>query len=200
MSNLFTRHHYDINEQNLFNKSNNDTSLYMLNSEVTENTSACYASVGFINGQSQVARPMTTENMMDLGTKTDIETRLQNRHKELNSFERTNKDYEKFKTTIPTECLTSNNITNEDSRFTNPIDYSFTPYLFINLQEPIIQDTTFESLNRGGSSSRYESKKQKFTLKPKEFATAPVNNLDLYNGLLPLNLPVVPAYKQTDSF
>ena len=153
MANLFTRHHYDTNEMQLFNKANTNTISYVLNETATENMSACYAPVGFINSQSQISRPMTTENMLDLGTKVDIETKLQNRHKELNSFERTNKDYEKVSINTPSDCNTKENITNEDSRFTNPIvnyremntiDYSFTPYLFINLEQPIIDDTTFK--------------------------------------------------------
>lgn len=178
MSNLFTRHYYDTDNSKLFDKSNKDINSYTMDETTHESNSVCYGS--FLNAQSQVARPQTKEGMFDLGTKVDIETKLQNRHVELNSMDRNNKDYEKIDVKVPNQCNLKEMMLNEDSRFTNPIvnyremytiDYSFTPYLIINPQDPVVNNATFLPPTRNGDSSRLSAKKDKYDLKPKEFAT-----------------------------
>ena len=208
MANLFTRHNNDMNETMLFNKSNADYSNLVLNANVAENSSACYNNIGSVNAQSQMSRPMTQEGMLDLGMKADIETKLQNRHKELNSNERTNKDYINFVNNQPSECNTNETMTNEDTRFTNPIanyremntsEYIFNPYLFINYQQAVVDNTSFLPPTRNGTSSRFDSKKTKFNLKPKEFITSKSDSekLDVYKNLLPKKQTVTPAYNYT---
>jgi hypothetical protein len=186
MANLFTRHHNDSVEINSNYKANKDINSIIMDKSVNDNKYACYSNSSFINAQSQAARPMTSEGVLDLGVKTDIETRLQNRHKELNSMERTNKDYEKYPTKMSETCIAPLNVTNEDSRFTNPIvnyremntsEYNFNPYLFIDFQKVVVDNTIFLPPTRNGESSRFDSKKGKYSLKPKEFATIkPVTN------------------------
>ena len=192
----------------LFEKSNTDYYSYVSNYKVAENSDACYGTVGLPNAQSQISRPMN-EGMLDLGIKTEIETQIQNRHKELNSFERTNKDYEKTalkNNTVPTNCTTKETMANEDTRFTNPVvnyremntgAYNFNPYLPVDFQKAVYDNNLFLPPTRNGASSRFDSKKDKYDLKPKEFAVAnpDADYIKLYSGLLPRKQPIVPAFQ-----
>lgn len=207
MANLFTRPNYDINDTMSFNKTNSDYYSYVSNYKVAENAQACYGINGLPNAQSQIARPMN-EGMLDLGVKAEIETQLQNRHKELNSPQRTNKDYETTslkKNTTPGDCSSKETMSNEDSRFTSPIinfremntsEYNFNPYLPVDFQKAVVDNTMFLPPTRNGSSSRFDSKKDKYDLKPKEFAVVKPD-VDYAKGLLPVKTTVVPAYQYT---
>ena len=207
MANLFTRPNYDINDTMSFNKSNSDYYSYVSNYKVAENAEACYGTVGLQNAQSQISRPMN-EGMLDLGIKTEIETQIQNRHKELNSPERTNKDYEKTavkNNKTPSNCTSKETMTGEDTRFTNPIvnyremntaEYNFNPYLPVDFQKAVVDNTLFLPPTRNGASSRFDSKKDKYDLKPKEFAVAKpdADYIKLYSGLMPLKSKMVSAF------
>jgi hypothetical protein len=207
MANLFTRPNNDLTDTMSFNRSNNDYYQYTSDTTFGENQNACYSNVGLPNAQSQISRPMQ-EGMMDLGIKADIETRLQNRHKELNSVERNNKDYEKFSMQSPGTCNTKETMTSEDSRFTNPIvnyremntsNFIINPYMFVNVQAAVVDNTLFLPPTRNGESSRFDAKKSKYDLKPKEFATSKPESYyqDIFSGLLPVKQVVKPAYDYT---
>jgi hypothetical protein len=208
MAYQFTRPNNDLTDTLAFNKSNNDYYQYTSDTTFGENKNFCYSNVGLPNAQSQISRPMTQEGMMDLGIKTDIETRVQNRHKELNSSERNNKDYEKFSVQSPGICGTKETMTSEDSRFTNPIvnyremntsNYIINPYMFVNVQAAVVDNTLFLPPTRNGESSRFDAKKAKYDLKPKEFATSKPESYyeNIYSGLLPVKQVVKPAYDYT---
>lgn len=208
MANLYTRHHNDISNIDMFNNSNASYYSLITDATVAENEKPCYASIGLQNAKSQIARPMTNKGQLDLGTLADVESKIQNRHKELNSNDRNNKDYEKVSLTTPSDCSTNDTITNEDSRFTNPIvnfremntiEYAYTPYLFVDLQKAVYNNTTFLTPDRNGVSSRFESKKDKYDLKPKEFATAKPDTYytELYSGLMPKKQATTTAYDYT---
>jgi hypothetical protein len=204
MANYFTRHHNDLIEDTLFNKSNKDINMIIMDKSVQENNNFCYAPTGLVGSQSELSRPIK-EGMLDLGTKADIESKLMNRHVELNSMDRTNKDYANIATQDPSQCNLVENLMNEDSRFTNPIvnyremntaEYNFNPYLFVNYQQVVVDNTLFLPPSRGGDSSRYASKVSRYNLKPKEFATLnPLKNFsEESSGYLPIKAKAVPAY------
>ena len=207
MANLFTRPNYDINDVMIFDRNNSDYYSYVTNYKTAENTQACYGLTGLPNAQSQISRPMN-EGMLDLGSKVEIETLLQNRHVELNSLKQTNKDYETTslkKNTIPADCSSKETMTNEDSRFTNPIvnfremntsEYNFNPYLPVDFQKAVVNNEIFLPPTRNGISSRFDAKKDKYNLKPKEFAVVK-QNVDYAKGLLPVKSVPVPAYQYT---
>ena len=208
MAYQFTRHHNDLNDTLANTKSNNDYYKYTSDKTFSENTNFCYSNVGLPNAQSQISRPINQEGMMDLGVKTDIETKIQNRHKELNSIERNNKDYEKFSIQSPGTCGTKETMTSEDSRFTSPIvnyremntsDYIINPYMFVNVQAAVVDNTLFLPPTRNGESSRFDAKKSKYDLKPKEFATSKPESYyeNIYSGLLPVKQTLKPAYDYT---
>lgn len=210
MANLFTRHHNDINDTTMFNKSNNNYYSLVSDASVAENLTQCYASVGLPNAKSQIARPMINNGQLDLGKLVDIESKVQNRHKELNSDERNNKDYSSIATDIPQNCVLKENMSSEDSRFTNPIvnyremnttEYNYNPYLFVDMQKAVYDNTTFLSPTRSGASSRFDAKKDKYDFKPKQFATAKPESYytELYKGLMPQKIAPVPAYNYSFS-
>jgi hypothetical protein len=202
MSNFFTRNRNDLDQLKLYTQSNNDSSTYILDKSVQENMSSCYATSNQIYAQSQIARPIDSEGFLDLATKVDIESKLRNQHLELNSSARNNKDYEKFTMSNPSMCNTKENMRNEDSRFIAPIvnfremytaDYSFTPYLYINPQDALVNNALFLPPTRGGASSRFDAKDDKFKLKPKQFADVSAKPIPI-ERLLPTKREVVPAY------
>ena len=116
MTYQFTRHHNDMDDTKLFDNSNKNALSLIIDNSVKENQSFCYSSNGFINAQSQVSRPMK-EGMLDLGSKADIESKLQNRHKELNSIERNNTDYKNVPINNPDQCKAVENMNNEDINY-----------------------------------------------------------------------------------
>ena len=204
MANYFTRHHNDKESSILFDKSNKDLNMIVMDKSVQENSSFCYASSGSINSQSQIARPIK-EGMLDLGTKADIESKLMNRHKELNSSERTNKDYAAVPVNDPGQCSLVENLMNEDSRYTNPvvnyremntISYAFNPYLPIDLQQVVLDNKMFLPPTRGGNSSRIDAKSGQYGLLPKEFATISpqVDFIAAAANYLPVKQKATPAY------
>ena len=208
MAYQFTRHHNDLDDTKLFDNSNKNALSLVIDNSVVENQSYCYSSNGFINAQSQMSRPMK-EGMLDLGSKADIESKLQNRHKELNSIERNNTDYKNVKVDLPNQCGLKENMNNEDTRFTNPIanyremntsQYIFNPYLFINYQQVVVDNTLFLPPTRSGDSSRYDAKKDKYNMTNTEYVKsviakpAPYDYTELYSGLLPQKTKATPAY------
>jgi hypothetical protein len=206
MANLFTRHHNDVNDTIMFNKSNSSYYSIVSDNKVAENTTSCYATVGLPNAKSQISRPMKNNGELDIPTLVDIETKIQNRHKELNSEERNNKDYSRVSISTPTTCTSKETMTSEDTRFTNPIvnyremnttEYKYTPYLFVDMQKAVYDNTEFLSPTRNGVSSRFESKREKYDYKPKEFATVKPESYytELYSGLMPKKMVNTPAYK-----
>jgi len=208
MAYQFTRHHNDVDDTKLFDNSNKNALSLVIDNSVVENKSYCYSSNGFINSQSQMSRPMK-EGMLDLGSKVDIESKLQNRHKELYSIERNNTDFMNVKVDLPKQCNTAETMNNEDTRFTFPIanyremdtsEYIFNPYLFINYQQVVVDNTLFLPPTRNGDSSRYDSKKDKFNMTNTEYVKnvkdkpTAYDYTELYSGLLPLKSQTKPAY------
>ena len=146
---------------------------------------------------------------LNFGLKTDVENRLMNRGYELNNEKgRTNKDYMTNNGTAPRTCpTTKETLTNEDSRFTNPVvnyremytaPYNFVPYMFIDYQTTLASNVKQMNPNRYGESSRYISKEAKYSFAPKQFATSSskVQHTDLVTGLLPnkYNPTITPPY------
>jgi len=196
MSNLYTRVRYDANMQPTLDKFTTDANVLILDKTVKENTNACYSSTGMGNGPSHIVRPMNGLDL-DLGQKIELENFVMNRNKELNDEKgRTNKDYEKNNGNIPSECGVKETLTNENSRFTNPVvdyremytaPYNFTPYMFIDYQKTLASNEKQMTPSRYGVSSRYSSKEDKFKFTPKQFATTAkkTDQTVLVGGLLP---------------
>jgi hypothetical protein len=200
MSNISTRVRYDQEELSLFDKTNTDSNVLLLDKSVKENNSACYAEAGARSALSEMRRPMNG-NDLDLGLKVDIESRLMNRGYELNNHQgRTNKDFETNNGVEPGLCGMRETLNFENSRYTNPVvdyremytaNYAFTPYLFVSPQEVMAMNDRFMNPNRYGESSRYATKESKYDVKPKQFAslTPQQNYTDLVKGLLPNRTP-----------
>lgn len=211
MSNLSSRVRYDAPELSLFDKTNKDANLLLLDRSVKENNSACYAPAGSRNAMSEMTRTMEGMNF-NFGLKTDLENRLMNRGYELNNDQgRTNKDYMSNNGVAPATCADSKEtLAFEDSRFTNPVvnyremytaPYAFTPYLFVNPQTVTAENTNFMTPNRYGDSSRITAKTEKYALKPKEFATVQkqVDYVNLYKSVVPNRISgqtIIPPYAQ----
>jgi len=176
---MYTSHKNDKVEFGQYNISTNSHYDYMTEKNVRENNSACYHETNG-SGASFLSRPMMGK-LLDLGIKTEIESTVQNRHLELSSNKRYNKDHEKFKTVHPDTCDLKKNMTNEDSRFTTPIvhnremytaNYKFTPCLHYDVQSVFAtNDMRMSPHQIGGSSSRYDGKKEQFLWKPKDYAS-----------------------------
>lgn len=204
MSNLSTRVIYDANELSMFDKSNKDANLLIMDESVKENNNACYAPAGSRNAISQMTRPMVGTKLSFVN-KVDIENRITNRGYELNNDSgRTNKDYMSNIGIVPSECNVKETLTNEDSRFTNPVvnyremytaPYAFTPYLFVSPQAVTAENERMMNPSRYGESSRYSAKVAKYDLKPKQFSSInkPVDYKELYASVLPTYTKVAPA-------
>lgn len=196
MSNISTRVRYDLDQLSMFDKTNTDSNKIVLDRSVKENLTACYANFGGRSAISEMKRTMEGVDL-DLGLKTDLESRIMNRNYELNNNKgRTNKDYETNNGADPNLCPMKETMAFEDSRFTNPVvnyremytaDYAFTPYLFVSPQEVTSMNDRFMNPNRYGESSRYVNKADKYDIKPKQFAklTKSVDYNDLVKGLIP---------------
>jgi hypothetical protein len=207
MSNLYTRVRYDAEMQPNLAKLATDANVLVMDKSVKESNNSCYASNGAGNSASHLVRPMNGSNL-NLGQKVEVENFVMNRNKELNDEKgRTNKDYEKNNGNVPSECNVKETLTNENSRYTNPIvdyremytaPYNFVPYMFIDYQKTLASNEKQMMPNRYGESSRYVSKEAKYSFTPKQFATTAtkVNYNDLVNGLLPnVNNPTItPPY------
>lgn len=212
MANIFTRSNYDPAELQMRDATVKNTNDYVMNLTSAENTNACYAPAGARNTVSQLSRPLTNEGFLDFGSKVEIENKLLNRHLPLNSFDRTNKDYTKVNVASPNTCgSVVENLTNEDSRFTHPITdfremktdaYNFTPYLHMNPQNVVNENTDFMSpLGRNGRSSRYSAKEDRYSRKGAQESIKSKENLnfrEIHEGLLPVNTKPVPAYDSTN--
>jgi hypothetical protein len=196
MSNLSSRVKYDANELSMFDKSNKDANVIVLDPTVKESNSACYSPAGGINAKSHVSRPMDGSTLK-FGELADVENRLMNRGYELNNDKgRTNTDYAVNYGKAPVTCEGDDKVMNENSRYTNPIvdyremytaPYNFTPYLFVSPQQVTSDNDNFMSPDRYGQSSRYSAKNDKYNLKPKQFSSVnkPVDYNELVKGLLP---------------
>ncbi len=196
MSNLSTRVKYDANQLSLFDKSNKDVNVIVLDPSVKESNAACYSTVGAINSKSQISRPMNGSKL-NFGELADVENRLMNRGYELNNDQgRTNIDFSTNYGSEPGMCGEDVKVLNENSRYTNPVidyremytaPYNFTPYLFVSPQQVTADNDNHMTPNRYGESSRYSSKSSKYDLKPKQFSSVnkPVEYNELVKGLLP---------------
>jgi hypothetical protein len=197
MANISTRVRYDQEQLTVFDKSNKDANLLVLDKTVKESKNACYAAAGCRNAQSQDTRPIFEGYQLDWGHMAENETKLQNRDYELNDHKgRNNKDYTNDVGQVTPSCNIKESLAFEDSRFTNPVvdyremytaDYAFNPYLFVSPQTVTAMNNRFMNPNRYGESSRYSSKNDRYNLTPKQFATAEktVDYISLTQGLLP---------------
>jgi len=162
----FTRSKYDLSELEQLDAQNLNKTNYMLNIDAHENKSSCYPNSDIRNSVSQISKPIS-DGKLNLYSKADIESKLQNRHVELNSIDKLNNDFNKVKINNPTNCNVESYIGYEDTRFTHPIEsyrelntmeYKFSPYLHINPQNVMAENNYWMNINRNGSSTRIESK------------------------------------------
>lgn len=170
MSNLYSRRSYEPYESKETESANDKYASIVLEKSVNENNAACYSNLNFLNGVSQMSRPMENTNTLNFGKKAEIETLLRNSNLELNSPNRTNTSYADVNLVKPSDC-NQNNFTNVDSRFTNPqanyremytCNYNFNPYLPINMQQVLVDNKVFIGTDRDGASSRYDNKQQSY--------------------------------------
>jgi hypothetical protein len=189
MSTNFTRTLYDSNNQEMHNGAVRDANEWVMNSKLKEHDKSCFPNDGARHSQSEVSRSQNEDGTLNLGKHVNVESLLQNRHKEGSSFDRTNKDYAQVKLNTPKMCGTNKeNMTNADTRLTHPIldyrgmytaDYKFTPYLHMNPQDVLVQNEDLIGPNRFGTSTRLDAKKNK---KSK-------NKMDEFNNLVSNLLP-----------
>jgi hypothetical protein len=195
MANIFTRNRYDSSNLEMYDssvKNQNDWKMNLINAE---NSKLCYINGGARNGIAELKRPVNEQGFLNLGSKADIENKLQNRHLPNRSFDRNNKEYEQIETTTPGECENlMEHLNMEESRFTHPISdfremrtdhLNFTPYLHMNPQNVVVKNEMwFEPLDRNGENTRNISKDKILTeTVNKQFQT--VNFVELHSGLLP---------------
>ena len=162
----FTRGLYDSVKTQMDIDSKVNLSDRNMDNSIKENNNRCFNINGFRNSQSEVSRPNDENGRLNIAQKVEIETHLQNRHLELNSLDRTNRDYEKFTVNNSANCsIDRENMSNVDTRHTHPIvnyrgmytaDYNFTPYLHIDKQA--VHAESDNSPLRGGNSTRLEAK------------------------------------------
>ncbi len=190
MSNTFTRTFYDNIEHQMYDESTKDTNDYVMNKVAQENSGICYTPEHSVNGITELSKPTNNDGSLNLTDRVVQETLLQNRHLELSSFDRTNKDYAKTTVSKPGNCNIEH-MTNADTRLTHPIinyrgmysaNYKFTPYLHMNPQKVLSSNEKYISPNRFGNSTRLDSKNNKDNYK-----NDLVEFKKLVNGLLPKN-------------
>jgi len=184
----FTRSSYDTLETSDFDAKQREHGDYMLNINSVENKSKCFALDGGRNTVSQISRPLNNEAFLDLGKQAEIEAKLQNRQYELNDVNRgLKKDYQNIKVNAPNTCTANENFINQPSRYITPsaevrgkntFEYNINPYLAINPQNIVVQDTTFKGNIRAGSSTRYIEKKDDFE------KNMQINNRKTYGEIL----------------
>ena len=190
MSNTFTRKFYDNIEHEMYDDSVKNTNTYVMDKDTKENTGICYTPEHSVNGISELSKPMNDNGSLNLTDRVSQETLLQNRHLELSSFDRTNKDYAKTKVNKPPAC-TVEHMVNEDTRMTHPIinyrginsaNYKFTPYLHMNPQKVLSTNEKYISPNRFGNSTRIDAKNNK-----NNYKNELTDFKNLVNGLMPKN-------------
>lgn len=193
MSNIFTRTPYDLDQTQLADIARKSKNDYMLNLINGENSNVCQSSIAPRNAVSEVNRPLNSNGYLDLGNKTDVENKLQNRHLPLNSLDRTNQDYKNIKTSSNKECLDIEE-TLADTRLTHPISdyremrtdkYNTVPFLHMNPQNVMVKnDMWHNTLDRHGKTSRMDTKDEIMRTK----STTITRNKDfttMFSGLLP---------------
>ena len=190
MATTFTRTLYDKAEHEMYDSSVKNTNEWIMDSNLQENNSACFANDGARHGESELARPLNEDGKLNISEKVNVESLLQNRHLDNNSFKRTNKDYAEVKLNTPSVCGNmKENMNNADTRFTHPLinyrgmytaPYNFTPYLHMNPQDVLIQNDDVMSPNRFGTSTRIEAKSNNKKNKNKE-----TDFSSIVSGLLP---------------
>jgi len=198
MATTFTRKYYDTNEQEMFDTSVKNRLNYSLDNVNKEHNNVCYSNEGFRYGTSEVARPQNKNGTLDIPEKVNVESFLQNRHLELSSYDRTNKDYARVKLNTPSLCNTAKEtMSNSDTRLTHPIinyrgmytaPYKFIPYLHTSPQDVVVENHKYSSPNRFGYSTRYEAKNDFFNKKVQKDDPKPKFK-QIVSGLLPKDLP-----------
>lgn len=166
MNNL-TRNNFDNNELEQRDAQSGNSYKYISNINFYENKNSCIPAKDLRNSVTQNSRPLKN-NILNIEEKVDLESKLQNRHVELNDdIKRLNKDYSQIKLDNLNSCDKKENMTFDDTRFTNPIsqyreintvDYKFTPYLHVNPQNVVAENDRWMNLSRGGDSTRYLEK------------------------------------------
>lgn len=186
MSNTRTIFDKDVAELHDYSVRNRND--YVMNLISAENANMCYYQGGARNGPSELRRPMNQQGFLDFGAKADLETRLQNRHLPLGSFDRTNQDYKDIETQLPPQCQNvKEHLVLDESRLSHPLqnyremrtdEYNFVPYLHMNPQDVMVTNTNWHgNEDRNGISSRISLKSNKYT-KPMEYK-------DLVAGIAP---------------
>ena len=138
-----------------------------------ENKSGCMNNAGTGQGVSNIKRPLNSDGFLDFGRFTNIETYLQNRHRNLNDPDRSKNDYQNIKRDAVQMCNSKETFINEDSRFVDPNirgerqdKQIFSNYLYMNPQNVHASDNNqFNSpRERMGQSTRYDLKRYDKTL------------------------------------
>ena len=121
------------------------------------------------------------EGFLNFRDQTDIENKLRNQHLELNSQYRTNNDYNEVSKNDIQMCEQFGSAVNEDSRFENPISQfremspqvrglHFSPHLHMNPQNVVANnDEKMTPVGRGGLSTRYDSKNDRYVRTNKQY-------------------------------
>lgn len=167
MSLQFSRVGYDKYNIQEDERVNNRIENYMHERYAHEIQNSCYSPFGSGPSDNMVSRPMT-DGFLNLGNKADIESKLRNIHIPLNDQEnKNNKDYMSIQRTDEKPCGIET-MTNEDSRFTHPIQnyremstthLVFNPYLPVNPQNVVAETPDFNSWEeRIGESTRNQVK------------------------------------------
>jgi hypothetical protein len=206
MNTNFTRTMYDQENLEMFDTTVKDQNRYIMNIDSVENNSACYATSGARNASSQVARPLNKNGVLALGVKVDLESKLQNRHVELNSFKNTNKDYADVKIQNPNKCSLKENDTDVDTRFNEgpsrekyTAEYNFAPYIHMNPQGVLSNNDDIMPPTRYGQSTRHNFIKENENKTKKNIISEQKNKkpYDIFQGYLPSgNNKDIPSYLQ----
>lgn len=197
MTTNFTRTMYDQDNLEMLDTNVKDQNKYIMNINSVENDSACHSLNGARNSLSQVSRPLNDQGQLDLSAKVDVESKLQNRHVELNSFDTTNKDYADIKLGNSKICTLNETFIEKDTRFSEgpsrekyTADYNFSPYVHMNPQNVVSNNDKFMDPSRYGVSTRHqfieknENKTKQSIISEQKKKD---KNFNIFQGYLPTN-------------
>lgn len=180
MSTTLTSVMHDNVQHKLKDNSMKNLNDIIMDSNVTENNNVCFSEQGFRNSQSEVTR-VSKNGRLDLEKKVDLESKLQNRHLELNDhFGQTLANFKDFNLVNSKMCENMSSetpnvndleVVNKDTRLTHPIvnyrgmntsQYIPTPYLHMNPQDVLMNNDKIMCPSRYGTSSRLDQKNDTF--------------------------------------
>jgi hypothetical protein len=140
---------YDTAQHNDFSVRNINN--YIMDINQAENVNSCYYSGGARNSVAELSKPVTSNGVLDIERKVELETYVQNRHVKLGGYNKNNEDYKSIELQDANQCggnLTEHLVLDE-SRLTHPLTnyremrvehYNFSPYLPVSPQEVFIKN------------------------------------------------------------